>query len=114
MNPNKAAKLEKQLAGLRSKRVVTYGDLNSFARKIGRRKLKGAQTRGDEPNWVSDEFPEMRPISIPFHGKNSTCPTGTAKNIMNDFEEDVLRLKLKYPKEKDQPINVQQYDDYEQ
>jgi len=114
MNANKAAKLEKQLTTLRSKRFVTYGNLNSFARKIGRRKLTGAQARGSEPNWVSDEFLEMRPISIPFHGKNNTCPTGTAKNIMNDFEEDVLRLKLKYPKEKDEQINAQQFEGYEQ
>ncbi len=113
MNWQKVGKLEKKLLELLRKSAITTSDLESFARSIGRRKLKGGQVRGKEPVWVSDEFPEARPISIPFHGRNRNFSIGTAKSILNDFDEDIKKLKLKYPKDKELNNEIQEYDEYE-
>ncbi len=114
MNARKIGKIEKELYNLRRKSVVTTAELQSLAKSLGRRKLTGAQVRGKEPGWVSNEFPQLRPISIPFHGNNSSVAPGTAKNILNDLEEDIFRLKLKYPKdEKNKEGDIQEYNEYE-
>jgi hypothetical protein len=97
MTESKVKKLRRRLDALCRKRSVTIGELQSFAKDMGRRKLTGAKSRGKEPQWVSDEFPELRPISIPFHGrKTNALPTGTGKSILNDFDGDVCKLELKY------------------
>lgn len=74
------------------RRVNTYSDLAAIATSLKREKLSGARARGKEPMFVSTEFSDARPISIPFHGKNKSIPPGTAKNILNDLEFDVLRF----------------------
>ncbi len=115
MDSEKVGKLEEELKELLRKRTVTTGELESFARSIGRRKPSKSQVRGKEPNWISDEFPEARPISIPFHGRNRDVPKGTARSILYDFEEDVIKLRLKYSKSKDNERNddIQEYEGYE-
>lgn len=100
MNNAKLSKLKKELARLLNKRgAVTTGELEQFAKKLGRRKLTGSQVRGKEPAWVSDELPDARPISIPFHGKNATSAPKTIKNILYDLEGDIAELEMKYARE---------------
>ena len=108
----KVGKLEKKLRELLRKPTVTTGELQSFARSIGRRKPSKSQVRGKEPNWISDEFPEARPISIPFHGRNRAVSIGTAKSILYDFEEDVIKLRLKYSKDNEGNDDIQEYEGY--
>jgi hypothetical protein len=74
------------------RRVATYNDLAAIAISLKRERLTGARARGKEPMFVSTEFQDVRPISIPFHGRNKSIPPGTAKNILNDLEADVLRF----------------------
>jgi hypothetical protein len=59
MNPNKVKRLWREYNALRSQRVVTTGELQAFAQKLGRRRV----ARGKEPNWESSELPDLPPIS---------------------------------------------------
>ena len=56
-----------------------------FARQLGRRKVK----RGKEPNWESDAFPNLRPLSIPDHG-GKDLSIGTKNSILNQLEDDLI------------------------
>lgn len=102
MDARKLEKIKRQIRELRRQRVVTYSDLISLATSLKRAKLKGAQTRGKEPAFISLEFPNARPISIPFHGKNSSMAHGTVKNILNDLEGDVFRFEEMLRREKEE------------
>jgi hypothetical protein len=57
-----------------------------FARQLGRREVK----RGKEPTWENDDFPDLRPLSIPDHGGKDLTP-GTQNSILNQLEDDLCR-----------------------
>jgi len=56
-----------------------------LANSLGRNPDK---SRGKEPTWVSRDFPELRPLSIPDHGGRD-IPYGTKQSILNQLEDDV-------------------------
>lgn len=98
MDARKLDRIQRDIAAAR-RRVVTYSDLVSIATSLRRKKLKAAGARGKEPAFVSIEFPNARPISIPFHGNNASIARGTAKNILNDLEGDVFRFRERLRRE---------------
>jgi hypothetical protein len=51
--------------------------------------LKGAKARGKEPIWVSTEFEDLFPLSIPRHGGRDIAP-GTKDSILDQLELDVI------------------------
>jgi hypothetical protein len=59
--------------------------LEGIAKKLGRTLSK----RGKEPNWVSEQFPNLRPISIPHHGGRDLSQ-GVRNSILNLLDDDVL------------------------
>jgi len=59
--------------------------LQKFAKQLGRRK----ENRGKEPTWTSDQFSDLRPLSIPDHGGRDLAP-GTKNNILNQLEDDLI------------------------
>jgi len=91
MDKRRVSKIQREIRDER-RRVSTHESLKAIATSLKRVKLKGAQTRGNEPMFVSTEFPDARPISIPFHGRNASIPPKTAKNILNDLEADIFRF----------------------
>lgn len=85
-------KLDKIKSDLRSLKAAA-GNLRDrrvreVARSLGRRRCKGGSKRGKEPTFISEPFPDLRPLSIPAHG---TLKKGTGLNILNQLDEDVLR-----------------------
>jgi hypothetical protein len=63
--------------------------LISIAVRLDLRKIKGCK----EPTFVSDEFSDFRPLSIPKHGGRD-IPTGTKNNIVYLLGELVDRWDL--------------------
>ena len=59
--------------------------LQRLAKQLGRKKMK----RGKEPTWENENFPELRPLSIPDHG-GKELPTGTKYSILNQLEDDYI------------------------
>jgi hypothetical protein len=85
MNRKTLDKLYTELDNLRlRKRNLTSRELESFAKKCGRR----LSNRGKEPTYVSDYFPYLRPVSIPNHPGNISV--GTAGNILSFLEQDLF------------------------
>jgi hypothetical protein len=39
--------------------------------------------------WESNEFPTLRPLSIPDHGNKDLAP-GTQSSILNQLEDDIF------------------------
>lgn len=71
----------------KSIRNVRSSQLESMAESLGRRRDK----RGKEPTYVSDLLPTSRPITIPSHP--GTLAFGTARSILDRFEEDIFELE---------------------
>jgi len=55
------------------------------AAKLGRKRSK----RGKEPTYISEPFPDLRPLSIPSH--SSGVKRFTAQGILDQLDEDVVR-----------------------
>jgi len=84
MNKRKIAKLRRDLEALRARRYnLKHSDLESFATKVWR---KRDTTRGKEPQYVSIQFPELHPLSIPGHKRVNPY---TADSVMDTFEADL-------------------------
>jgi hypothetical protein len=58
--------------------------LQSFAERLGRKRVG----RGKEPTYVSDAFPNLRPLSIPGH-KGRDLAIGTKNSILNQLDDDL-------------------------
>jgi hypothetical protein len=82
-----AAKLRKLKARLQQWRgsSVKPRKLEALAKALGRKRVK----RGSEPTWVSESFPNLRPLGIPHHSKE--IKRFTAGNILDQLEaQDVV------------------------
>jgi len=89
MNPKKVRKLRQRLEELRrGVGNMPSKKLERFAKSLERRRAKG----GSEPTWVSNIFPDHRPISIPHHSRNLSKYVAT--NILDQFEIDIARLEM--------------------
>jgi len=82
-------KLKSRLASLRNRSAnIRSSELQSLAKSLGREKWKG---RGKEPTWISNIFPNARPISIPDHP--GALPKFTARNILDQLEQDIFMFE---------------------
>lgn len=84
MNLKGIKALRKEVAALRRFQPKAK-DLEALAKRLGRKKTD----RGKEPTYVSEKFPDLRPLSIPNH-KGRDLATGTKNSILNQLEDDLL------------------------
>lgn len=83
----KIRKLRSKIEALRGKGWVKTSELESLARRLGRKRAK----RGKEPTWVSEELPDRRPVSIPSHSVDVN--RFTARTILDQLEADLDRYE---------------------
>jgi hypothetical protein len=95
MTPRKLAKLKQELASLRRSQAKA-ADLESLARRLGRKQVK----RGKEPTWESSEFNELFPLAIPHQG-GKDLPIGTRRNILDQLEQDVFAWEKRLDQDED-------------
>jgi hypothetical protein len=62
----------------------TADNLEEIAKMLGRRRRSG----GNHPLWVTDYFPQHRPLPIERHGGNPSIPQHAKKVIVNGLEAD--------------------------
>lgn len=102
MTRKKLEQIKRQMEWAR-RRSNSHGDLAGIAQSLGRKRAKGSQVRGKEPAYLSTEFPNLRPLTIPYHSGRDIVK-GTAASILNQLEEDVLlfeqRLDVEEKKQK--------------
>jgi hypothetical protein len=87
MNAKKIAELRKKIDRLRQKGGIKSSELETLAKRFGKVRHK----RGSEPNWVDEEHPNLRPLSIPHHGKELN--RFTAQSILDQLESDLDALE---------------------
>lgn len=80
MNRKKIAKLRRQIAALRNRGGVRSSELDSLARRVGRK----LYCRGKHPTWVMER---RFPLSIPKHP--GEMRRGTVKGILDHLEDDL-------------------------
>lgn len=85
MDLKKIQKLRDKIEKLRGRGGINAVELASLARQLGRKRAK----RGKEPTWVSESFPDSRPVSIPSHPGNLN--RFTAGGILDQLEGDLDR-----------------------
>jgi hypothetical protein len=92
MTPKKLAKLRGELEDYRANgcRGINSRELESFARRLDRDRA----SRGSEPNWKSEMFTDLRPVSIPHHSKDLN--RFTAGSILDQLEEDIERHEMTF------------------
>jgi hypothetical protein len=83
MSRAKIQKLRSQIESLRGKGGIKSTELESLARRLGR---KRANT-GKEPTWVSEELSNRWPVSIPSHPGDLN--RHTARGILDQLEGDL-------------------------
>lgn len=86
MDYKKLTKLQSTIEELRNRRGIKPRELESLAKALGRTR----HSRGSEPNWVSEVFFDLRPVSIPHHGGRD-INRFTAQSILDQLELDVER-----------------------
>ena len=84
---SKIRKLRSEIEALRGRRGIKSAELESLARRLGRRRAK----RGKEPAWVSEKFPSSSPVSIPNHPGDLN--RFTAGSILDQLEADLDRYE---------------------
>lgn len=84
MNPKKIARLRQEIAALRNKGGVRGSELESVARRVGRR----LHARGKHPTWV---MKGRFPLSIPKHP--GEMRRGTVKSILDHLEDDLDEIE---------------------
>ena len=62
----------------------TAPDLEAIAKMLGRYERPGS----NHPVWVTDHFPQHRPLPIERHGGNPPIPPHAKKVIVNGLEAD--------------------------
>lgn len=97
MNAKAVKKLHRQIAAMRAG-TPNVGELQRLARKLGRKLLGG---RGKEPQWVSRQFSELRPVSIPDH---ASMPRPTAQGIVDDLEGDLFAWERRLEKQEQEQV----------
>lgn len=89
MNQRKIRRLKRRLSELRGRLAnLRSQELMRLARALGRERYS---QRGKEPTCISTLLPQSRPISIPDHP--GTLKKGTANNILDAFEQDLIALE---------------------
>jgi hypothetical protein len=88
MTRRKIEKIRREIEGLRRKGGVRASELESLAKRLGRRRAK----RGGEPTWVSDSLPGRPPVSVPAHPGDLN--RYTARSILDQLERDLDELEL--------------------
>lgn len=83
MTPSKLSKLRGELAAAR-RYPRTAREMESLAQRLGRK----LANRGKEPCWISEVFPELRPVSS--WGHRGDLRIGTQRNIVDQLEDDLL------------------------
>ena len=84
MNESGLTKLRGVLASMRRKQVAA-SEVERVAKQLGRVVSK----RGKHPMWVSEEFLDLWPLSIPHHG-SSDLSVSTRNSILNQLEDDIM------------------------
>lgn len=79
MDYKKLRKIRSDLARLRSTQAKAV-ELERLAKRLGLRKGDS----GKEPAYASDDFLNLRPISIPHHGGRDLAP-GTLRSILDQL-----------------------------
>lgn len=85
MDLKKIRKLRTRIENLRRQGGIRAAELQSLAKRLGRRKAN----RGKEPTWVSEDFLDSRPVSIPDHP--GSLNRFTAGGILDQLEGDLER-----------------------
>ena len=87
MNQRKLNRLKRRLDALRSSSAnIKRRKLEELAKSFGLRREK----RGKEPTYVSDDFPNLNPLSIPSHREINPF---TAKDILDDLDRYLCAWK---------------------
>jgi len=73
-------------------------DLIALASVLGREAVAG---RGKEPTFLSRDFPDLRPLTIPKHG-GKDLKTGTKNSILNQLEDDISRHEMELGEDDDE------------
>lgn len=85
MNKAKLNRIRRKQRRLRSRSSsLRPRELVALAESLGRRRFN----RGKEPTYVSEPFPDLRPVSIPSH---RTLKRFTAVGILDQLDEDIFR-----------------------
>ncbi len=88
MKENKLKKIEQNIRSLRNRSGnLRASELEAIAKRLGRERSK----RGKEPTYVSLDFPDLRPVSIPSH--STGLKRFTAESILDQLDEDVFRWR---------------------
>jgi len=88
MDPGRAAKIRKEIEKLRrSPNNIRHRQLASIAQKLGRVR---DSSRNNEPTYVNKSR-KWFPLSIPDH--SVPLKKGTALKILDQLEEDLLKLE---------------------
>jgi hypothetical protein len=96
MDKKKLKKIRQEIRSLRAGSAnVRRRQLISVAKKLGRQK----SDRGKEPTFISNVFPNLRPISIPSHP--GSMPRYTVENILDQFEDDIFHWQQELDKTHD-------------
>jgi hypothetical protein len=83
MNHKKLTEIKESMEKFRRRGGIKSEELESLTKEIGRVKSK----RGKEPTWVSSQFSDLRPLSIPNHTHDLN--KFTARSILDQLESDV-------------------------
>ena len=70
MDRKRLEKVKGELEAMR-RRMVKPAEMQAVAQQLGRKPVK----RGKHPNWESEKFSALRPLSIPDHGKRDLSKT---------------------------------------
>jgi hypothetical protein len=92
MDRKKLEKLQSELDQMRL-RSVKAADLQSLAARLGR----DTQKRGKHPMWVSGEFPDLFPLSIPDHGGGRDTSPKVKKVALENLQLDIDAWDAKLP-----------------
>jgi len=82
----KLNKIIQRMEACRRRGGIGAAELESLAQELGRVRSK----RGKEPTWISERFPDLRPLSIPHHGSRD-LNRFTAGSIIDQLELDLER-----------------------
>lgn len=89
MNATKVRRLRRDFESLRGRGGIKPKEMESLATKLGRKR----HSRGSEPNWVSEVYKDLPPVSIPHHSELNRF---TARSILDQLEQDLERLESEY------------------
>ena len=87
MRKKQIARLRQEIERLRRSGGVKSRELQELAKSLGRKR----HNRGKEPNWVSEIFDDVFPISIPDHPGDLN--KYTARGILSQLENDLDKLE---------------------